>query len=216
MGSKRSPAVVILLTILTFGIFGFVWMYKFNQEVDEAGQFRFRAGKRMAQIIVFSALLVTLPVAIVLFYAFLYRSAVNVSLLQQRLKITPPMKGGPVFAVSLIPVVGFWIYQGILQAAVNRVWARIPPGMAVLPAPQAPPTAPPYAFPRPAAPPAYYPPPNPWGAPYPAAPARPVSPAAAEQKLECPRCGNHIVVRVTPGVPTVAACGRCGFSAPYG
>lgn len=249
-----------------------MWMYKLGQEIDETGQFRFNAGKRMAQIVIFFFLLITIPVAIVLFYYYVHRLASNIQMLQKRLNISPQLNVGPVFAITFLPLIGFFVYQAMTQAAANRLWQKVPPGMAVLPAarakaaprapaqglaaairqpphpgapgpaeggwtvaahaPQALPGAPPAparGAPRPEAHPptrAASPPTPAVPGPYPpfppaAAPAVPPASAAAppgsvEQLLECPQCSNQIRILVAPGVPTMATCNRCGFSAPFG
>lgn len=58
MGKPRSPIVVVLLSIVTFGIYGVVWAWKAFREVDDASGQKHRAGWFVAALVIFLAALV--------------------------------------------------------------------------------------------------------------------------------------------------------------
>lgn len=125
VGTRRRPAAVVLLTIVTLGVYAFYWLYKTNVEIREAGLLRFRVGHYLIQMLVFFALVVTIPLAIILFFAFLYRGALNVALVQKRAGIAPQVNARALLWVSLVPLLGFWIYEFVLQSAANELWDRL-------------------------------------------------------------------------------------------
>jgi hypothetical protein len=113
----RDPLGVALLTLLTLGIYFFVWYYKTNREMSELG--RARGTDELGDNPVTSLLAVTLgalivvPAVVSLYNTFARTQAAA------RLTGAEPLNGWIALAFYLFLGIGFPAY---LQSGLNKVW----------------------------------------------------------------------------------------------
>lgn len=107
-GTVRNPAFVIIIWIITFGIYGLYWNYQvFKEMKDHTGQGIGGGIALLLAIIIFPVNLFLLPSEVGNMYAALGQEK--------------PVRGVTGFW-NLIPFVGFIIWVVKVQGAMNRRW----------------------------------------------------------------------------------------------
>jgi hypothetical protein len=110
-GEVRSPVTVLILTLVTCGLYGLVWFFKIAEELNEAfGEKRFPPGKELALSIV------TCGLWGLWLYWRLSEAAVE---LQKERGLSPKLESWMLFASAFV---GFFPF--FMQAMLNEVWTR--------------------------------------------------------------------------------------------
>ena len=109
LGKLRSPVGVILLTIVTFGIYGLVWNYKVGNEIKNY------SGDGLGGVL---WLVIALVIGIVMW--FVAPSEVGNNLYKKEGQ-EPPVSGVTGFWM-LLPLAGFIVWFVKVQGALNRFW----------------------------------------------------------------------------------------------
>jgi hypothetical protein len=113
----RDPLGVALLTLLTLGIYFFVWYYKVNREMTELGRARGtnelgdNPGNSLLAVTLGALLIV--PAIVSVYNTFLRTQAAA------RLTGVEPLNGWIALAFYLLLGIGFPAY---LQSGLNKVW----------------------------------------------------------------------------------------------
>jgi hypothetical protein len=131
---RRSPLGVWGLTIITVGIYGFVWYYKINDEArrylrDDA----IRPGIAVLAIIL-GWLIIVPP------FVSIYRTGQRIQRMQDNARVT--QRTEPV--LGLIAFLVYSLHIPYYQSGLNKVWAAygaVEPGAAEAPPPLPPPPA---------------------------------------------------------------------------
>jgi hypothetical protein len=110
MGKKRSPVAVLLLSIITLGIYFFVWYYKTNEELKAvSGQ-------------PFSSLLWTLMFLLPLIGLIsVWKLGAHLEAAERKKGLTP-RSGVVTFLLLAIPLVNI-VGLPMTQAEINKVWS---------------------------------------------------------------------------------------------
>jgi hypothetical protein len=113
----RDPLGVALLTLVTLGIYFFVWYYKVNREMSELGRARgtdeLGDNPGTSLLAVTLGALVIVPAIVSLYNTFLRTQAAA------RLTGVEPLNGWIALAFYLFLGIGFPAY---LQSGLNKVW----------------------------------------------------------------------------------------------
>jgi hypothetical protein len=113
----RDPLGVALLTLVTLGIYFFVWYYKVNREMSDLGRARgtdeFGDNPGTSLLAVTLGALVIVPAIVSLYNTFLRTQAAA------RLTGVEPLNGWIALAFYLFLGIGFPAY---LQSGLNKVW----------------------------------------------------------------------------------------------
>lgn len=109
LGQIRSPAAVILLTIVTLGIYGLVWQYKVGNEVKNY------SGEGLGGVL---WLVIALVIGPVMWFLAPSEVANN---LYKRDGQEAPISGKTGFWM-LLPLIGFIVWTVKVQGALNRFW----------------------------------------------------------------------------------------------
>jgi Domain of unknown function (DUF4234) len=134
MAKTRDPLGVALLTLVTLGIYFFVWYYKVNREMSELG--RARGTDELGDSPGTSLLAVTLGALIIVpAIISLYNTFVRTQT-AARLTGVEPLNGWIALILYLLLGIAFPAY---LQSGLNKVWAA-QAGGTVAPPDQAPAT----------------------------------------------------------------------------
>jgi hypothetical protein len=127
---KRNPLGVLGLSIITLGIYGIVWYYKVNVEVQRFENDQTMSPVRSLMAMIFGWLIVVPP------FIAMYNTAKHVQAMETRLGIHQTLE--PAFAIVLMFL--FSLGNGIyVQEHLNRAWdaartrAAGPPSMPVAP-----------------------------------------------------------------------------------
>jgi hypothetical protein len=144
---KRNPLGVLGLSLITLGVYFFVWYYKINVEVQRRENDQTMSPMRSLMAMVFGWLIIVPP------FIAMYNTAKHVQAMETRHGIQQTLEP----ALTIVLMVLFSLGNGVyIQEHLNRTWDAAS-GTAQLPAapPAAPPIAPPAAPPiaPPAAPP---------------------------------------------------------------
>jgi hypothetical protein len=129
---KRNPLVVLGLTLITLGIYGFYWFYKVNEEIKRYTGDQTISPSRSLLAVIPGFLLIVPP------YIAYYNTANHVVRLEERHGIASQISPALVVILGLVIWIGMAAY---MQEHLNRVWdaaARQPAGIAP-PAPPSPP-----------------------------------------------------------------------------
>src|SRR5215216_1335982 len=130
IAKTRDPLGVALLTLVTLGVYFFVWYYKVNQEMSELG--RARGTDELGDNPGNSVLAVTLgaliivPAVVSMYNTFLRTQAAA------RLTGVEPLNGWIALAFYLFLGIGFAPY---LQSGLNKVWGAQAEQAVAVPAP---------------------------------------------------------------------------------
>jgi hypothetical protein len=115
--TTRDPLGVALLTLLTLGIYFFVWYYKVNREMSELGRARgtdeLGDNPGNSLLAVTLGALIIVPAIVSVYNTFLRTQAAA------RLTGVEPLNGWIALAFYLLLGIGFPAY---LQSGLNRVW----------------------------------------------------------------------------------------------
>ena len=133
----RDPLGVALLTLVTLGVYFFVWYYKVNREMSELGRARgtdeLGDNPGNSLLAVTLGALIIVPAVVSLYNTFLRTQAAS------RLMGLEPLNGWIALALYLFIGIGFPAY---LQSGLNKVWGAqtdraVPVPAAPAPAPVA-------------------------------------------------------------------------------
>src|SRR3954470_2705165 len=108
VGKPRSAVVVILLTIITLGIYGVVWQYKTFKEMKDYSGTGIGGGIGLLLAIVFSI-------------ANIFLMPAEAGALYEREGQAKPISGVTGFWI-LLPIIGGIVWLGNKQGALNRFW----------------------------------------------------------------------------------------------
>jgi Domain of unknown function (DUF4234) len=143
----RSPVITVVLSIVTIGIYYFVWYYKINREMRDLGRAR---GQDLGQSPATSVLATTLGALIIVpAVVSVYNTCKRIQAAQRLAGRSDVLNGW--LAVVMYLVVGF-ILPGYMQSELNKVWTTqgeplpgVPPhpSLSSGPLPPADPTPPP-------------------------------------------------------------------------
>jgi hypothetical protein len=117
IAKTRDPLGVALLTLVTLGIYFFVWYYKVNREMSELGRARGtdelgdNPGNSLLAVTLGSLIIV--PAVVSLYNTFMRTQAAA------RLSGVEPLNGWIALAFYLFLGIGFPAY---LQSGLNKVW----------------------------------------------------------------------------------------------
>ena len=135
---KRNPLGVLGLTIITLGIYFWVWYYKINKEVKSFEHDETMSPGRSLMALIFGWIIIVPP------FIAMYNTAKHIQGVEQRLAIQPQLEPALVIVFMLFISIGNGVY---IQEHLNRIWDRaasagaLPP--AAIPAmPPAPPLPP--------------------------------------------------------------------------
>jgi hypothetical protein len=117
--TTRDPLGVALLTLVTLGIYFFVWYYKVNREMSDLGRARgtdeLGDNPGTSLLAVTLGALVIVPAIVSLYNTFMRTQAAA------RLTGVEPLNGWIALAFYLFLGIGFPAY---LQSGLNKVWAE--------------------------------------------------------------------------------------------
>lgn len=135
---KRSPLGVLGLSIITIGIYFFVWYYKINDELRRFEHDDTISPVRSLMAIIFGWLIIVPP------FIAMYNTAKHVRSAEQRAGVMQQLEPALVIVIMFV----FSIANGIyIQEHLNRIWDRAaatpppPPGDTMPPAMPPPPVA---------------------------------------------------------------------------
>jgi ACR3 family arsenite efflux pump ArsB len=110
---KRDPLGVLGLTIITLGIYFFVWYYKVNVEVQRIEHDQTMSPTRSLMAMIFGWVIIVPP------FIAMYNTAKHVQALETRLGIQQTLEP----ALTIILMVLFSVGNGIyVQEHLNRAW----------------------------------------------------------------------------------------------
>ena len=129
---KRNPLGVLGLSILTFGIYGFFWYYKVNDEIQRYTGDETISPSRSLLAVIPGFLLIVPP-----FIAY-YNTANHVMQMEQQRGIASQISPALVVVLGLVIWIGMAAY---VQEHLNRVWdsASMPRAAGAPPPPPPPP-----------------------------------------------------------------------------
>lgn len=116
VGRIRSLVLVVLLSLITAGIYFFIWYYQLNREL------RKHLGRGPEP-----ALLLALFILVPFIGWFIATWATGVTLRKVQRNADTDRMTNPAYAAiwSLVPVVGWFFAAGFLQGGANRAWATL-------------------------------------------------------------------------------------------
>jgi uncharacterized protein DUF4234 len=110
---KRNPLVVLGLTLITLGIYGFYWFYKVNGEIKRYTGDETISPSRSLLAVIPGFLLIVPP------YIAYYNTANHVMRLEERHGITSQISPALVVILGIVIWIGMAAY---MQEHLNRVW----------------------------------------------------------------------------------------------
>ena len=126
---KRNPLGVLGLTIITLGVYFFVWYYKINDELRRAEKDDTISPTRSLMAMLFGWLIIVPP------FIAMYNTAKHVQGRETRLDIQQTLEPALTIILMLLFSIGNTIY---IQEHLNRGWdadpAMVPDGPPVVPA----------------------------------------------------------------------------------
>lgn len=140
---KRSPLGVLGLSLITIGIYFFVWYYKINDELRRAERDETISPTRSLMAMIFGWLIIVPP------FIAMWNTAKHVQTLESRLGVQQTVEPALVIVIMFVFSIANSIY---LQEHLNRAWdaasygARSAGGGAVPPPPPFPASPPPPAL----------------------------------------------------------------------
>jgi hypothetical protein len=126
--TTRDPLGVALLTLVTLGIYFFVWYYKVNRELSDLG--RARGTDELGDSPGTSLLAVTLGALIVVPAVISLYNTFKRTQTAVRLTGVEPLNGWIALILYLLLAIGFPAY---LQSGLNKVWGAQASGAVAVP-----------------------------------------------------------------------------------
>jgi len=124
---KRNPLGVLGLTLITLGIYFFVWYYKVNDEIRRFEHDETIDPTRSLMAMIFGWFLIAPP------FIAMYNTAKHVQTLEERVGVRQTLEPALALVIMFVFSVGDGVY---IQDHLNRAWDRAT-------RPQAPPAMPP-------------------------------------------------------------------------
>jgi uncharacterized protein DUF4234 len=111
----REPLGVLALTVITFGIYGFYWYYRVNDELRRYERDESISPTRSLIAILFGWIIIVPP------FIAVYNTAQHVQGIERRERIQPTIEPvlAVIFLLLLSVVVGFYV-----QAHLNPIWTH--------------------------------------------------------------------------------------------
>lgn len=110
---NRSPAMVLILTLLTCGLYGLVWLWQVGTELRE--ELRLTDQNPGLDVIL------TVLTATIWGYVVVYRYAKQAAEAQNRVGVPPSDLSLPALILSIL---GLWcVTFALLQSELNKVWS---------------------------------------------------------------------------------------------
>jgi hypothetical protein len=133
---KRNPLGVLGLSVITIGIYFFVWYYKINVEIQRLEKDQTMSPTRSLMAMIFGWLIIVPP------FIAMYNTAKHVQAMETRLGIQQTLEP----ALTILLMVLFSLGNGIyIQEHLNRCWDAAGSRVADLPHTPLPPPPPPPA-----------------------------------------------------------------------
>ena len=121
---KRSPLGVLGLSIITLGIYYFVWYYKINVELKRYEQDDTMSPTRSLMAVIFGWIIILPP------FIAMYNTAKHVRSAEERAGIQQQLEPALVIVIMFVFSLGNAVY---IQEHLNRIWDRAA-GMNAIPA----------------------------------------------------------------------------------
>ncbi len=112
---KRSPLGVLALSIITLGIYFFVWYYKINDELKRFEQDDTMSPTRSLMAMIFGWIIIVPP------FLAMYNTAMHVRSSEERAGIQQQLEPALVLVIMFVFSLGNVIY---IQEHLNRIWDR--------------------------------------------------------------------------------------------
>jgi hypothetical protein len=112
---KRSPLGALGLSIITLGIYWFVWYYKINVELQQFEKDETMSPTRSLMAMVFGWLIIVPP------FIAMYNTAAHVRSSEQRAGIQQQLEPALVLVLMFVFSLGNVVY---IQEHLNRIWDR--------------------------------------------------------------------------------------------
>ena len=123
---KRNPLAVLGLSVITLGIYFFVWYYKVNDELRRSENDQTISPMRSLMAMIFGWLIIVPP------FIAMYNTAKHVQAMESRHGIQQTLE--PAFTIALMVL--FSLGNGVyIQEHLNRGWDAAASGVPAAPAP---------------------------------------------------------------------------------
>ena len=109
MGKKRNPVLVLVFSIITFGIYFLVWFYKSNEELKAVSGQPFNS--------ILWTLLFLIPIG-GLFSVWKFAQHIEAAETKKGLQPRPALTTFLLMAIPLVQIVGL----PMTQAEINKIW----------------------------------------------------------------------------------------------
>lgn len=113
--TKRHPLGVLGLSIITIGIYFFVWYYKINDEVRRFENDQTISPTRSLMAMIFGWLIIVPP------FIAMYNTAKHVQDVERRSAIQPELEPALTIVILLLVSIANGLY---VQEHLNRIWDR--------------------------------------------------------------------------------------------
>ena len=133
---KRNPLWALGLSIITLGIYWFVWYYKINDELRRSERDETISPTRSLMAMIFGWLIIVPP------FIAMYNTAKHLQAMEQRVGIQQTLEPAISLVLMLALSIGFLGNGVYMQEHLNRAWDRAAAGGG-MPASQPYPPAPP-------------------------------------------------------------------------
>jgi hypothetical protein len=126
----RDPGMTLFLTVITFGIYNWVWYYRINRELRDYGR-RMGDEKLAGTNPVLSVLAVTIG-ALVLIPAFVswWRATGRIRRAERIAEVDERISGwimGISYVTGIVFTITWTVIPPYVQMALNKVWQGLPP-----------------------------------------------------------------------------------------
>ena len=128
---ERHPFAPLGLSIITLGIYAYVWWYKINSETRDMGQ-TVSPGVSVLALIP-GAILIIPP------FATIWTTADRISRVQEKAGVNKAISPGIAILLAIIPIVNLF-FGAYIQSGLNRAWDRLSAPTPPAPAAPAPPS----------------------------------------------------------------------------
>jgi hypothetical protein len=138
VGKIRTPIITVLLTVVTFGIYGLVWYFKVNKEMAEIGQAK---GTTECGTNPTTSVLALIPGGFIVIPALVsYWNSTKRLAKTREVTGTPPGMDPPLLFLLLILIgpVGIYLFQDNLNKALQAQAGGVPAPITAAATPEAP------------------------------------------------------------------------------